>query len=685
VFKRAWTLLLAGVLVGSIAMAVGAPAASANVPYRDISSDGPLTDVFIGNELGCQVAHSGDGDYELYPPEDAPGDCGTFLSVGPAGHAQLFSPNFEAHDDTAVGIDSTAFTPQTQSEVTGTGTVSDPYQVVTTVAAGDTGLTLTETDSYVVGTEAYQTDVTITNGSASTQSGILYRAGDCFLQGSNSGTGIADPDTSSVGCQAASGRIEAWVPVSPGADYYESFYGDVWDQIGAQQPFPNTCDCDVDEDNGAGISWNTTIPAGSSVTYSQITAFSPEGSVPLSMTKTADDASVAAGGSDGYTITIANPNDGSAEMSTIVDDLPAGFSYVNGSTTGLTTSDPSVEGQQLTWSGTFVVPGTGTASLHFGVTAASASGDYFNSASGTASGFAVAPTGPTAEVTVTGGEGADVGVSMSAQPGTVSPGATVLFHSEVVNNGPEGATDVQFGDDISSNGSIVSATSSQGSCSIDSQFVNCGLGALSSGGSATVDVQVRTPGEPATVSSDGTVSAFQPDPNPDNNQASASTQPCTDCTGGFVSGGGRVQGPPIGGDVTQSASFQAPSSVTGQITSQLLSQSPCTEPPDVETYGAVFLVEAPAASGKQVYTDRYKLVTSEDTTVGVPPHEPLKHITLLRGCIELPRCLSTKRTRSSIPAGFEGCIFKVHRDMRTKNVTITTLDTGQDPPIRGGG
>jgi len=687
VTKRGWTLLLAGAMVASIAMAVGAPSATADVSYRDISSDGPLTDVIVGNELSCQVAHQADGDYELYPPDVAPGDCGTFLAIGPAGHSTLYSPDFLDHEDTAIEMTSTPFTPETQSEVTGTGTVADPYQVVTTVAAGSTGLTLTETDSYVTGTEAYQTDVTITNASDSTQTGILYRAGDCFLQGSNSGTGVVDTESSSVGCQAASGRIETWVPVTSGADYYESDYASVWSQIDDQEPFPNTCDCDISEDNGAGLSWNTSIPADSSVTYSQITAFSPEGSLPLSMTKTADSDSVSAGETDGYTITIENPNDGSAALSSIVDDLPAGFSYVDGSTTGLTSSDPDVEGQTLTWSGSFVVPGTGTASLHFDVSASSTPGDYFNSASGSASGVAVAPTGPTAEVTVTGGEGegADVGVSTSAQPATVSPGATVLFHSDVVNNGPENATDVQFGDDISSNGSIVSVTPSRGSCSVDGDFVSCEIGGLSSGAGATVDVQVQTPGEPGSVSSDATVSAFQSDPNPDNNEASASTEPCSDCSGGYVSRGGRVTGPPIGGDVTQSASFQAPSSVTGQITSQNLADSPCAEPPGFESYGDVFLVEAPAITGNKVYVERFKLITSADSSVGVPPHEPLSDVTLLRGCIEIPQCLSGKRMRDSIPSGFEGCVRRVHRNNQTKIVTIVEFDTGNDPPIRGGG
>jgi len=30
-------------------------------------------------------------------------------------------------------------------------------------------------------------------------------------------------------------------------------------------------------------------------------------------------------------------------------------------------------------------------------------------------------------------------------------------------------------------------------------------------------------------------------------------------------------------------------------------------------------------------------------------------------------------------------VFRVHRNTRTKVVTISELDTGNDPPIRGGG
>ncbi|MGZ5306496.1 MAG: fibronectin type III domain-containing protein, partial [Actinomycetota bacterium] len=132
------------------------------------------------------------------------------------------------------------------------------------------------------------------------------------------------------------------------------------------------------------------------------TVFSPLGNVPLSTTKTADAGTATAGDADGYTITIHNPNTVAVSLDAITDTLPAGFSYTAGSTTGPTTVDPSISSQDLTWSGSISVPATSDVSIHFGVTVASTAGDYFNNAGGTADGFTVAPTGDTAQITVTG-------------------------------------------------------------------------------------------------------------------------------------------------------------------------------------------------------------------------------------------------------------------------------------------
>ena len=85
--------------------------------------------------------------------------------------------------------------------------------------------------------------------------------------------------------------------------------------------------------------------------------------------KTADAGTIPPGGTVGYTIDVANPNATAVALSTITDHLPAGFGYVGGSTTGVTSSDPTGT-QTLTWSPSQVsVPANGSVSLSFQATA----------------------------------------------------------------------------------------------------------------------------------------------------------------------------------------------------------------------------------------------------------------------------------------------------------------------------
>jgi len=57
----------------------------------------------------------------------------------------------------------------------------------------------------------------------------------------------------------------------------EASYSDVWAHIGTHQPFPNSCRCTEALDNGAGLSWSFSLPAGGSATYAHRTVFSPTG------------------------------------------------------------------------------------------------------------------------------------------------------------------------------------------------------------------------------------------------------------------------------------------------------------------------------------------------------------------------------------------------------------------------
>ena len=265
---------------GAAVLALAAGSATAAVPFKEIGSSGPLTSVAIGNELSCQVAHAGDSVLELFPSSAKPGDCGTFLAVGET----LFAPDFANHDGSATGFagTTTPLTPISQSEVSGQGSAASPLQVTTVAGVGGTGLTVSEKDSYVTGQESYRTDVTVRNTGGGAVSGILYRAGDCYLQESDTGFGFVDDANRAVGCSinannSPPARIEQWFPITGGNQFMEAGFSEVWRAIASRQPLPNTNRSGESIDNGAGISWSFSVARGASTTFSHYTTFSPRG------------------------------------------------------------------------------------------------------------------------------------------------------------------------------------------------------------------------------------------------------------------------------------------------------------------------------------------------------------------------------------------------------------------------
>jgi uncharacterized repeat protein (TIGR01451 family) len=124
------------------------------------------------------------------------------------------------------------------------------------------------------------------------------------------------------------------------------------------------------------------------------------GATVLSVTKTVNPSTVYPGATVQYTVNVNNPSAGAVTLNAITDVLPAGFSYVPGSTTGVATADPGISGPNLTWSGPFTLPAASTVSLQFNSTASTTPGNYLNNASATAVGSPVTPSGPTAQVTV---------------------------------------------------------------------------------------------------------------------------------------------------------------------------------------------------------------------------------------------------------------------------------------------
>lgn len=130
----------------------------------------------------------------------------------------------------------------------------------------------------------------------------------------------------------------------------------------------------------------------------------------VGLRKASENTEIDAGDQNGWRVVITNPITEPVELTSLVDVLPPGFTYVPGSST-LDVSpfaDPTVEGQRLTWAGPIPIDGRATRTLAFDAVSADdiAPGTYRNEASGSAqlagddSAIPVRSTGPVAPVVV---------------------------------------------------------------------------------------------------------------------------------------------------------------------------------------------------------------------------------------------------------------------------------------------
>jgi uncharacterized repeat protein (TIGR01451 family) len=118
---------------------------------------------------------------------------------------------------------------------------------------------------------------------------------------------------------------------------------------------------------------------------------------------------------------------------------------------------------------------------------------------------------------------ADLAVSLTDSADPVSQGGTFTYTATVTNHGPDAATGATATITLSGAArTIVSATSSQGPCTVAAPAVNCTLGALANGTSATVTVIVKSTAT-GTLTAAVTAAATEDDPTPTNNTAAQST------------------------------------------------------------------------------------------------------------------------------------------------------------------
>jgi hypothetical protein len=179
----------------------------------------------------------------------------------------------------------------------------------------------------------------------------------------------------------------------------------------------------------------------------------------LYVTIAADSHEATMGSEDGYTVSIRNATDSDAQVDEIrvlmpghggkhyekdvygepqeSNDVTSGFDYIPGSTTGLTTADPTQDDRWLLWPGT-VVPASSSVSLHFGVRVATVPAYFTAGATADAEGLTVLGTAKSVAVHVSCLP--DFCLTLTVDPTTVPLGGVVTYTGTITNETEQAVT-----------------------------------------------------------------------------------------------------------------------------------------------------------------------------------------------------------------------------------------------------
>ncbi|MCP3937732.1 MAG: DUF2341 domain-containing protein, partial [Actinomycetia bacterium] len=247
-------------------------------------------------------------------------------------------------------------------------------------------------------------------------------------------------------------------------------------------------------------------------------------SADLALTKTVDDSTPTEGDTVVYTVVLDNNGPSATTNVTVTDLLPGGVTYVSDvpttgsyiSGTGVWTVGSMANGASETLTITTTVdPGTATTTI-------------VNTASVSASDLSDPTPGNDsdgANITV---QTANLTLTKTDSPDPAPSNGPLLYNLLVTNNGPHSATVVEVTDTLPASTTLQSATPSQGSCS-GTTTVTCNLGAILSGGTASIEILVTTSGT-GTINNSASVTAHEIDLVPGDNSASEDTDVVADST-----------------------------------------------------------------------------------------------------------------------------------------------------------
>ncbi|WP_018681194.1 DUF11 domain-containing protein [Actinokineospora enzanensis] len=392
-------------------------------------------------------------------------------------------------------INSVRVSATTADDVAVNNTATAPVAVT---RSADLGVTTSLTGPVVPGTEQATLTTTVTNAGPSTADSVVLS--------------IPVPDGTYVvwasdGCVVTSGTLICTVGTLPPGQTYTAtaVLGVV---SGYTKPTLAV---------NSSVSSPTTDPNTADNTATATAMVVPTADIVV--TQTASDPNPIAGNRTNYTVTVYNDGPSDAQNVVITDPLPAGVTIVSASPQSGTCA--TTNGTVSCQLGTVPAGGTTTVNLRVAIAPDRAAGPLANTASGTTSTQQDNTANDAATVTTTVQRVSDLALTKTAIPTPVVVGAPIAYTLTVTNNGPSAADAVVVNDPLPTGLTATGEQSTQGTCTITGQTVNCALGTVAAGATASVTITADTPGTvpAAGFTNTATVASASTDPNPANNTA----------------------------------------------------------------------------------------------------------------------------------------------------------------------
>ncbi|MDQ6658157.1 MAG: DUF11 domain-containing protein, partial [Actinomycetota bacterium] len=261
---------------------------------------------------------------------------------------------------------------------------------------------------------------------------------------------------------------------------------------------------------------STTTPESSGANNSATATTTVATSADVSVTKTAP-ATATAGTAVNFTIRVNNSGPSDAQGVTVSDPLPAGYTATSASSTqGTCTIGATVR----CTIGTVAQGSTITVTVLGIVDSTLPPGDLTNTANVNSTTADPNATNNSDNATVHIVGSADLALSKSSSPATITYGQPVSYQLTVTNNGPSTSSGVITSDLLPAG--FTFASSADGCVATANNTVTCSIGTVPVGTTATRSFVVNTPSSgPTPITNTARVSADTPDPTPGNNTASA--------------------------------------------------------------------------------------------------------------------------------------------------------------------